>query len=120
MVTPLGKALRILRMDRGWLLKDMADGLEVSSSFLSAVEMGRKSPPEDLVERIAAWRQLSDDERQALETAFAQSVREVRIRMPENMSSADREAAALLARTFGSLPSEDIAAIRALIQRRKA
>jgi transcriptional regulator with XRE-family HTH domain len=120
MLTPLGKALRVLRMERGLLLKDMADGLEVSSSFLSAVETGRKSVPDDFVEKVAAWARLTPAEEGELMRAYAQTVQEFKIRTPQNMSAEDREAAALLARTFGSLPSEDIAAIRELILRRKA
>lgn len=119
MITPLGKALRVLRMDRGWLLKDMADGLSLSSSFLSAIETGRKPVPDDIVDRVSAWADLSEGEEDVLLKAYAQTVREFRIRTPNEMSSTDREAAALLARSFGSLPSEDIAKIRDLIQRRR-
>ena len=38
MLTSLGKFLRKLRIDRGEILKDMADKLGVTVSFLSAVE----------------------------------------------------------------------------------
>lgn len=40
MVTAFGKFLRILRE----ILKDMAEKLNVTSSFLSAVENGKKNP----------------------------------------------------------------------------
>ncbi|KAB7782196.1 helix-turn-helix domain-containing protein [Methylorubrum populi] len=120
MVNALGKALRNLRMDRDWLLKEMADGVGVSSSFLSAIETGKKAIPDDLVDRIVKWGKLTRQEERALERAFAQSVEEVRIRLPKTLSADDREAAAVLARSFGSLPSDDLAAIRAIIDRRKA
>ena len=42
MITAFGKFLRILRMDNGEILKTMAEKLEVTSSFLSAVENGKK------------------------------------------------------------------------------
>ena len=45
MLTALGRFLRKIRIDRNELLKDMADKLEVSASFLSAVENGKKSMP---------------------------------------------------------------------------
>lgn len=120
MVTALGKALRNLRMDRGWLLKDMADGVGVSSSFLSAIETGKKAIPDDFVDRIVTWGRLTREEERALDRAFALSVEDVRIRLPNSLSADDREAAAVLARSFGSLPSDDLAAIRAIIDRRKA
>jgi hypothetical protein len=47
------------------------------------------------------------------------SAKEFRIRTRVDMSIEDREAAALLARSFGLLPSEDIAKIRDIITRRK-
>ena len=42
MITSLGRFLRKLRIDQGEILKDMADKLGVSVSFLSAVENGKK------------------------------------------------------------------------------
>ena len=42
MITPFGKSLRNIRMDRGMLLKDMAQDLDVTSSYLSAVEVGKQ------------------------------------------------------------------------------
>ncbi len=120
MLTPLGKVLRSLRMDRGWLLKDMADGAGVSSAFLSAVETGRKQSPADLIERIIEWGNLSEEEIKSIDSAYAKTARDFRINVPANMSSGDREAAALLARTFGNLPSDEIAAIREIIERRKS
>ena len=45
MITPIGKFLRKLRIDTGEILKDMAEKLHVSPSFLSAVENGKKKMP---------------------------------------------------------------------------
>lgn len=120
MLTPLGKALRVLRMDRGWLLKDMADGLGWSAAFLSAIETGRKPPPSELVDKVSEWARLSNKDESDLVRAYALSVSEFKIRVPEGMSDEDREAAAVLARTFSSLPSQDLTEIRDLILRRKA
>ncbi|MNV19248.1 Helix-turn-helix domain protein [compost metagenome] len=41
-LSPLGVFLRKLRIDRGETLKNMADKLGCSSSYLSAVEVGKK------------------------------------------------------------------------------
>lgn len=120
MLTPFGKAVRKLRIDRGWLLRDMAEGVGVAPSFLSAVETGRKPAPDDLVDRISAWAELSEEEKGTLYRALATSAKQFRLRTREDMSVEDREAAALLARTFGSLPSEDIAEIRKILLRRKS
>ena len=45
MLTMLGKFLRKLRIDRNELLKDMAGKLDVTVSFLSSVENGKKKMP---------------------------------------------------------------------------
>ena len=42
MITSVGRFLRKLRIDRGKILKTMAETLGVSSAFLSAVENGKK------------------------------------------------------------------------------
>ena len=46
MLSPFGKFCRKLRLERGELLLDMAKKLQVQSSYLSSVEVGRKSVPE--------------------------------------------------------------------------
>lgn len=105
MLNPLGKALRKLRIDRGWLLKDMAQGIGVATSFLSGIETGRKAIPAGFVERIAAWANLNTIELRELQKAAVTSQREFRITVRSDFSDGDREAAALLAR-FGELPRE--------------
>lgn len=52
MLTPFGKALRKLRLDLNISLKDMAEKLNVSSSFLSAVETGKKKIPQNFLKKI--------------------------------------------------------------------
>ena len=44
-MTPFGDRLRQLRKTRGLRLKDMADELGVSATYLSALEHGRRSKP---------------------------------------------------------------------------
>jgi HTH-type transcriptional regulator, competence development regulator len=105
MINPFGKALRKLRIDRGWLLKDMAQGIGVATSFLSGVETGRKAIPAGLVEKISSWAQLANDEVTKLRKAAITSQREFKITVQSDFSDGDREAAALLAR-FGELPRE--------------
>lgn len=59
MLTPFGKALRKLRLDLAISLKDMAAKLNVSSSFLSAVETGKKKIPQNFLEKIITSYKLS-------------------------------------------------------------
>jgi transcriptional regulator with XRE-family HTH domain len=105
MVNPLGKALRKLRIDRGWLLKDMASGVGVATSFLSGVETGRKPIPSGLVEKIGAWADLDQASIAGLKAAELTSQREFKLKVKSDFTDGDREAAALLAR-FGELSRE--------------
>jgi transcriptional regulator with XRE-family HTH domain len=117
MLNPLGKALRKLRIDRGWLLKDMAQGIGVATSFLSGIETGRKAVPAGLVEKIATWAALNDDELTKLRHAAMTSQREFKITVRPDFSDGDREAAALLAR-FGELPREERDSLHLLLKKR--
>lgn len=105
MLNPFGKALRKLRIDRGWLLKDMAEGIGVATSFLSGIETGRKAIPAGCAEKIADWAGLAGVARSDLIRAADQSRREYTVRVRPDFTDGDREAAALLAR-FGDLPRE--------------
>lgn len=116
-LTPFGRALRLLRLDRGWRAKEMAAGIGVSSSFLSAVETGRKTPPERLVARIIAWGALTPEEARAVRAGYAGTVESLVLRIPATMSPEHRETAALLARHFARLTSADLAEIRERIVR---
>ena len=51
-LTEFGKFLRKLRVDNGELLKDMAIKLNVTLSFLSMVETGRRNIPKKWEEEI--------------------------------------------------------------------
>lgn len=103
MLTPFGKALRKLRIDRGMLLKDMADGIGIAPSFLSGMETGRKSIPDGVVEKIGKWAKLDKVTLKALSMSAEMSKQEFRIPVTANFTDRDREAAVLLAR-FGELP----------------
>ncbi|WP_375659137.1 helix-turn-helix domain-containing protein [Bartonella sp. MR30HLJHH] len=52
MLTSFGKILRKLRIDHSERLLDMAKKLDISVSFLSSVEIGKKSVPVGLEEKI--------------------------------------------------------------------
>ena len=70
MYTEFGKWLRTLRISIGIRLYDMSKALSVSSSFISAVETGKKSIPLDFVEKIIKNYDLSDEQIAALKNAI--------------------------------------------------
>lgn len=72
-LTAFGQFTRKLRIDHDEFLKDMAKQLEVTPTYLSAVERGRRNAPYEWVERLQKAYDLSEDEVQELEKAVSQS-----------------------------------------------
>lgn len=79
MLTEFGKALRKLRIDRDEYIKDMAEKLNISVAYLSAIETGKRKIPENLVGRIGRAYFLTAGEIAALNLLKVKSDKEVRI-----------------------------------------
>lgn len=62
-MTPFGEKMRKLRRDRNMTLKQMAEGIGVSSAYLSALEHGKRGRPSwYLIQRIIAHFNIIWDE----------------------------------------------------------
>lgn len=118
MLTPFGKELRKLRIENDWKLKDMAAGIGVSPSFLSAVETGDKPIPADLPARIASWARLSKESTENLQQAAVLSAKTISMRMPQEFGIRDREAISVLARIIDERNIEEWERIRTQILKR--
>ena len=118
MLTEFGKYLRRLRIDCEELLKDMADKLGVTSSYLSAVETGKRNIPDDWVEKICLIYKLDMIEREELQDAANNSVKTITMNVSE-MAPQKRETALLFARRFNDVVFDDsaIEEIRKLLNR---
>lgn len=103
-------------MDRGELLKDMAEKLGVTSSYLSAVEVGKRKVPDSWIDRIASIYALSVGEINQLREAAAQSATQVKINL-ENASSRERDLAYAFAREFKDLSEDQHKAILRVLQK---
>ena len=114
MLTEFGQYLRKLRIDFEELLKDMADKLGVTPSYLSAVETGKRNIPDDWVEKIGQFYELDMFQLEALKNAAANSAKTVTIDL-SNMIPKKRETALLFARTFDDFDEAAILAIRELL-----
>jgi transcriptional regulator with XRE-family HTH domain len=115
-MTPFGKIVRHLRIDREMLLGDMAELLNVSSSYLSQIETGKKPIPEGFAERVANLFNLAGDDLIALRTAVATSTSEFKIKMAESASTGDRILASELAVEFARLTPEAKARIQSIVR----
>lgn len=105
MLTSFGKFLRILRINNGEILKDMADKLNVSVSFLSAVENGKKEVPSLWEEKIADIYNLNSTEKEELTEAILKSKKEVKISLQE-LDDQDKDIVLEFARKFSDLDQQ--------------
>lgn len=106
MLTPFGKRLRKLRIDQGELMKDMAARLGVTPSYLSAVEMGKKSVPDAWIKVIGTQYGLDDvDELQRL---AEYSKPEYRVQIPAGADDLTRETVAVFARKVASMDPDSL------------
>jgi transcriptional regulator with XRE-family HTH domain len=79
-MSPFAIYLRNLRVHRRMRQKDLAETLGYEQSYVSAIELGAKGPPNrEFVDRIIAKLGIADDERLELETAYERSSRTLRL-----------------------------------------
>ena len=116
MLTEFGKILRKLRIECGELIKDMAEKLGCTASYLSAVEIGKRPVPADWAKIIANSYALSSDEARKLEKAAMMDVKTVKIDISGYMED-KREAALIFARKFKDLDDETVCTIRKLLEK---
>lgn len=114
MVTETGKFLRKLRIDRNEKQKDMAEKLDVSVAFLSAVETGKKKMPASWISRICDIYELADKQRREFMSAVAETRQTSKIRLTD-LSNAKREAAMLFAERIGKISDEQAERIRKIL-----
>lgn len=106
-LSPLGRFLRKLRIDRNELLKTMAEKLNVSSAFLSAVEMGRKRMPEGWEQTLSDGYHLDAAQRTELSDAIAESSTSVRLDLT-NFSADSRRTVMAFARKIQEVDEADL------------
>ncbi|WP_346696690.1 helix-turn-helix domain-containing protein [Thermophilibacter mediterraneus] len=114
MLTSLGRYLRKMRIDRGELLKDMADRLGMSSAMLSSVENGKRNPTPDFASRVAEAYGLRAAEKNELLGLVAENSDSVSIGL-RGMAPTDQRLAFSFARRFANLSEEDKARIKEVL-----
>lgn len=115
MLTELGKFLRKLRIDRGEYLKDMAENLNVTVSFLSAVENGKKRMPSSWNNRICELYKLGKDQMEEFTRAIADSEEKVEMNLKE-ANEMNRCLAVSFARRFSDFDERKIEKIIRLLE----
>lgn len=109
MITPFGIATRKLRLDKGLRLLDLAEKLKLSSSFISAVETGKKPIPAGYVNSVVAAMGLTWTEAAELQRAADRSKTVIAI---DGLQGSQRELVAAFARKLHDLPPEFLEEIK--------
>lgn len=106
MLTDFGKVCRMIRLEANDNLGDMAERIGVSSSFLSAVENGKKGIPAKMCEAIRSEYLLDNDTYAQLCEAAESSKTQVKIQMGR-LGTKDKDLVISFARKFESLEDEE-------------
>lgn len=117
MLTEFGKCLRKIRIDNAELLKEMADKLQVTSSYLSAVEHGKREIPVNWIEKISNFYDLSPMVEQELRSAADKSKAFVKFDL-KGRSSAESELINAFARKLNLMNEDDIEEIHSILNRK--
>ena len=111
-LTPFGLTLRKLRLDKNLRLFDLAQLLDLSPAFLSAIETGRKPIPGGFVTKLSRAMELTAQEVNELGKAKDRTRREIKV---DQNKEEDRELIASFARQIDGMPPEKRDAIKKLL-----
>lgn len=115
MITNFGKFCRKLRIDNGELLKDMASKLDVTASYLSAVENGKRGIPTSWKNIIIEKYQLAQNEIKILKESILNSQKEVRFDLKE-LTDIDKDLVLAFARKLEELDDIDKDKIKKILR----
>ncbi|MCD8294833.1 MAG: helix-turn-helix domain-containing protein [Clostridia bacterium] len=115
MLTKLGRFLRKLRIDNDEILKDMADKIGVTSSFLSAVENGKKRMPTEWIHLICQIYSLNNEQQSEFTNAVADTEKYIGINL-QGASVESRKLAVSFARQFNDFDETQIEEINKIMQ----
>lgn len=106
MLTNFGKFARKLRIDNAELLKDMAEKLGVTTSYLSAVEVGKRNVPTKWKNQIVNIYNLDKNKKQELEESIFNSQKVIKLNLENLRKDSDKELMLAFARKFEDLDDD--------------
>lgn len=105
--TPFGEFFKILRIKNKEVLLDASKFLGVSSAYVSAVECGKRSIPEEWREKIISHYSLSSKDTAELDRAIENSRATIEVNL-SGVSDTRRAVALQFCRSFNDM-EEDVA-----------
>lgn len=120
MLTMFGKVLRKARIDKGLLLKEMAEFCGVSSAFLSSVETGKKPIPSGLMEKAADFLEFDQGSREWTELKDAEVLSRGEVSLPtRGLSERHQEAVLAFARHFEEMEPAELDEVLNILHSKK-
>ena len=106
MATAFGKELRKIRVDKDENIYTMAKKLDISISYLSSIESGKRRIPEGMVDQVITVYKLSKERSELLRQAEAESSSDISIDL-SNVSNEQKRLVFVLSRKLNDLSDED-------------
>lgn len=116
MLTEFGKILRIIRINSGDSARDMAAKLNMSPSYLSTIENGKRNIPPDMEDLLISAYNLSDKDKEKIRKAMLKCSETVKIDLTD---LAEKKKQMIYEITKGNLDDDTIELIHNIIQERK-
>lgn len=113
--TKFGEYVRMLRIQNHEVMGDMAQKLNVSVPFLSAVETGKKNIPLEWKAKISELYKLDDIEIKKLEHAIESSKCQIKVQL-SGMPEVKRQVALKFARSFNDMDSQTAERIMQILE----
>ncbi len=114
MITSFGKALRKIRIDNGEVLKIMAEKLYVTSSFLSAVENGKKKIPDHWLATLVSIYNLNNTQIEELEFAFSETNETIKIQL-DGLDTENKKLVFAFARRLDKFDENELEKLKSLL-----
>ena len=114
MISSFGKVLKEYRNKNNDTLKTLSQKLEISLPYLSAMEVGRKQVPIEIVKKIKELYNLSEDEYNELYMAMLDSNNKVDLELSK-MDEAQREVSMVFARKIENADPELVEKLRKVL-----
>ena len=106
MASTFGKELRKLRIDKDENIHSMAKKLDISMSYLSAIEAGSRKIPSGMVDEIIKKYHLNKERSEILRQAEAESSKEIDIDL-SNVTNEQRKLVFALSRKLNEISDEE-------------
>jgi transcriptional regulator with XRE-family HTH domain len=116
MITEFGKLLRIIRINSGDSAKEMASKLNMSPSYLSTIENGKRNIPPDMESLLISAYNLSEKDKEKLRKAMMKSSETVKIDLTD---LAEKKKQMIFEITKGNLDEDTIDQLCKIINDKK-